>query len=402
MTVIIDNSNERIAQKIKKKGSGMFISGFQILLPIYCLVILSSAAQTENREIGAFPQPVDTTGTEFVYKNKLLIFPLVALSTETNWVFGIANAYVFKTSRKDPTLRTSTMPSGFLYTLNNQILIALGANIFLPKEKYIIRFENSFSKFPDKFWGIGNNTPEKARESYTFTQFYINPQLSRKIKYNFFGGVGLEYQDVFNIRYDSLGNFEKQKVLGIYKRSDYQVFGYSLLLTHDSRNHAYTPDRGSLMRIKFANFNRQAGSDFDFHGLEVDFRKFIGFKTRQVLAIQALGILTFGDVPYRNLAVLGGNSMMRGYYSGRYRDKKFVGSQVEYRFPLYKRLSAVTFMSVGQVAGQMDEINFSRFKLGGGVGVRFAVLSKEKLKLRFDVVHGNETLNYYIVLAESF
>jgi hypothetical protein len=115
------------------------------------------------------------------YKNKLLVFPLVASSPETSWVFGVANAFIFKTAKSDSVLRVSTIPSGILYTLNNQILIALGANIFLPKERYIIRFENSFSKFPDKFWGLGNNTDDKTSESYTFTQFYINPQLYRKV-----------------------------------------------------------------------------------------------------------------------------------------------------------------------------------------------------------------------------
>ncbi len=373
-----------------------------ILIVLCHLSTLTLIAQVQNRETGSFPQSGDSTNMEIVYKNKLLIFPLISLSTETNWVFGLANAYIFKTSKKDPTLRISTIPSGFLYTLNDQILIAIGANIFLPKEKYILRFENSFSKFPDKFWGIGNNSSESAKESYTFTQFYINPQLSRKIKKNFFGGLGVEYQDVFNIGYDSLGNFEKQKVTGIYQRSDYHVVGYSFLFTHDSRNHTYTPNNGSLFRVKFSNFNQNIGSDFNFHGLEADFRKFIDLKSRQVLAIQGLGIFTFGDVAYRNLAVLGGNSMMRGYYAGRYRDKKFIGGQVEYRFPLHKRLSGATFASAGQVADQIQEINFSGFKLAAGLGVRFAVLPKENLNLRFDVARGNEALNYYIVLAESF
>ena len=373
-----------------------------ILFVFYYGSTIAVWAQVQNRETGSFPQSGDSTNMEIVYKNKLLIFPLIALSTETNWVFGLANAYIFKTFKKDPTLRTSTIPSGFLYTLNNQILVAIGANIFLPKEKYIIRFENSFSKFPDKFWGIGNNALESDKESYTFTQFYINPQLSRKIKKNIFGGLGVEYQNVFNIEYDTLGNFEKQKVAGIYQRSDYHVVGYSLLFTHDSRNHTYTPNNGSLFRIKFSNFNQSIGSDFNFHGLEADFRKFINLKAKQVLAIQGLGIFTFGDVAYRNLAVLGGNSMMRGYYAGRYRDKKFIGSQVEYRFPLYRRLSGATFASAGQVADQVNEISFSGFKLAGGLGIRFAVLPKENLNLRFDIAHGNEALNYYVVLAESF
>ncbi|NOT73341.1 MAG: BamA/TamA family outer membrane protein [Cyclobacteriaceae bacterium] len=375
-----------------------------ICLPIFTILFSQSlTAQNKNREIGTFPTSIDTTKTdEVVYKNKLLVFPLVALSTETNWVFGVANAYIFKTSKKDPTLRTSTMPSGFLYTLNKQILIAIGANIFLPKEKYIIRFENSFSKFPDKFWGIGNNTPESAKESYTFTQFYINPQLNRKVTRNFFLGVGMDYQDVFDIQYDSLGNFARQEVVGIYKRENYHVLGYAFLLTHDSRNHTYTPNKGSLLRIKLSNFNQHVGSDYNFQGIDIDFRKFIDLKRKRVLAVQGFGVFTFGDVPYRNLAVLGGNSIMRGYYGGRYRDKKFVGTQVEYRFPVYKRFSAVTFGSMGQVASEIPEINFSQFKYAVGAGIRFSVLPRENLNLRFDLAHGDNSLNYYIVLAESF
>src|SRR5436190_3581464 len=380
----------------------MLIRFFLTLTSLTIYLHTHSLAQTKHTEIGAFPA-TDTTGAaQVTYKNKLLIFPLVALSTETSWVFGFANAYIFKTSKKDPNLRTSTMPSGFLYTLNDQILIAIGANIFLPKEKYIVRFENSFSKFPDKFWGIGNYTPASAVENYTFTQFYLNPQISRKVWGDYFAGVGLEYQDVFRIKYDSGGNFEKQEVVGIYNRKSYHVFGYSLLLTHDSRNHAYQPDKGALFRVKFANFNHQVWSDYDFHTVEVDFRRFISVGSNQVLAFQGYSILTFGDVPYRNLAVLGGNSMMRGYYSGRYRDKTFIGAQAEYRFPIHKRFSGVCFVSGGQVSDVLGDMSFSGFKPAGGLGLRFAVLPKEKLNLRFDVAAGNELVNYYIVLAESF
>ena len=376
------------------------------LVAVICLLTFSGHAQNKNREIGAFPQTMDSTQTtnqapNLVFKNKLLIFPLTALSTETNWVFGVANVFLFKTSKKDSTLRISTIPSGFLYTLNKQMLIALGANIYLPKERYIIRFENTFSKFPDKFWGIGNDTPEDAKESYTFTQFYINPQLHRKIKNNFFLGAGWDYQDVFDIAYDSAGNFEKQEVVGIYNRTDYHVSGYSLFAMHDSRNHTYMPNRGSLLRIKFSNFDESVGSNYNFQGLEIDFRKYIRLSRRQTLAMQYLSTFTFGDVPYRNLAVLGGNAIMRGYYAGRYRDKKFLGAQVEYRFPIYWRFGGVTFASAGQVADMTSDLGFNRFHYAGGAGLRFAVLPSEKLNLRFDVAYGNN-LNYYIVLAEAF
>lgn len=337
------------------------------------------------------------------YKNKLLIFPLTARSTETSWVFGVANAFIFKTNKKDTALRVSTIPSGFLYTLNDQILIALGANIFLPKERYIIRFENSFSKFPDKFWGIGNKTDGKEPESYTFTQFYINPQLYRKVKGNLFLGGGVDFQRVFNLEYTPNGYFDQDKVLGASDRGEYNVFGYSLFINYDSRNHAYQPDHGALFRVKFSDFNKGFVSDYDFRVLEIDFRKFIRVSRKRILAIQSFNTFNFGNVPYRNLAILGGNNMMRGYYAGRYRDKMFMGAQVEYRFPIKGRFAGVAFGSVGQVASDFGNFNLERIKPAVGIGTRFGVLRQEKLNLRVDVAAGNGgEINYYIVLAESF
>lgn len=365
----------------------------------------SGFAQHKRREIGAFPEidsmEVKVDSSEVIYKNKLLIFPLAALSTETSWVFGFANAFVFKTSKKDKKLRTSTMPSGILYTLNKQILIGLGANIFLPKEKYVIRFENSFSKFPDKFWGIGNDTPESGKESYTFTQFFINPQLHRKIKNNFFVGAGWDFQSVYDISYEANGNFAKQQVAGIYNRESYRVSGYSVFLMNDSRNHAYQPDKGYLLRIKFSNFNQNVGSNYNFQVVEADYRKFFNLKNGRTWGFQGLATFTFGNVPYRSLAVLGGNLMMRGYYAGRYRDKKFIGTQAEYRFPIYKRIGGVGFGGIGQVAEELNDLSIDKFKIAVGAGLRVSVLPKEKLNLRFDVAYGN-MINYYVVLAESF
>jgi hypothetical protein len=337
------------------------------------------------------------------YKNKFLIFPLTALSTETSWVFGVANAYIFKTAKKDSALRVSTIPSGLLYTLNNQILIALGANIFLPKERYIIRFENSFSKFPDKFWGLGNDTDSRISESYTFTQFYVNPQIYRKVVGDLFLGTGIDYQRVFDIEYNAGGYFDQDKVLGVSDRSSYSVFGYSFFINHDSRNHAYQPDRGDLFRVKFSNFSQGVGSDYDFQTVEIDFRKYIKITKHSVLAIQSLNTFNFGDVPYRNLAILGGNNMMRGYYAGRFRDLKFAGVQAEYRFPIKGRIAGVGFAGVGEVGKELSDFELKKLKPSLGAGVRVAILRHDKLNLRFDVAGGSGgSLNYYIVLAESF
>lgn len=371
-----------------------------ILLSVLSSPGLGQVKEEEKRaELSPLPIVIDTG--KVVYKNKILAFPLIALSTETSWVFGAGGAYIFKTSKKDSTLRTSTMPLLLLYTLKDQILAGIGANIFLPKEKYIIRFENTYSRFPDKFWGIGNDTPASAEESYTFNQFFINPAISRKIRRNLFAGVGIEYQHVFNIKYDSGGNFEQDKVIGIYNETEYDVFGLSALVTYDSRNHAYTPNKGSLFRVRYSNFNESRISDYNFQSLDIDFRKFIELKPRNILAVQYYSLMTFGDVPYRNLAMLGGSMMMRGYYQGRYRDKMIMSAQAEYRFPVVWRFGAVAFASAGQVADNLSQFNFSRMRYAAGAGVRFSVLPSENFNLRVDAAYGDKW-NVYVLLTESF
>lgn len=373
----------------------------RLLIACFITTTASVYAQEEEKSAEISPLPMSIDSTKVTYKNKILAFPLIALSTETSWVFGAGGAYIFKTSKKDLNLRTSTMPLLLLYTLKDQILAGIGANIFLPKEKYIIRFENTYSRFPDKFWGIGNNTPASAEESYTFNQFFINPAISRKVQRNLFAGLGIEYQHVFNIKYDSGGNFEEDKVIGIYNETEYSVFGLSALITYDSRNHAYTPNKGSLFRVRYSTFNQTRASDYNFQSLDIDFRKFIQLAPRHILAVQYYGLMTFGDVPYRNLAQLGGSMMMRGYYQGRYRDKMIMSAQAEYRFPVVWRFGAVAFASAGQVADNMSQFNFPRMHYAAGAGVRFSVLPSENFNLRVDAAYGDRW-NVYVLLTESF
>ncbi|MFM8911716.1 MAG: BamA/TamA family outer membrane protein, partial [Flammeovirgaceae bacterium] len=205
------------------------------------------------------------------------------------------------------------------------------------------------------------------------------------------------------LEYTPNGYFDQDKVLGASDRGEYNVFGYSLFINYDSRNHAYQPDRGALFRVKFSDFNKGLVSDYDFRVLEIDFRKFIKVTRKSIFAIQSFNTFNFGNVPYRNLAILGGNNMMRGYFAGRYRDKKAITAQVEYRFPIKGRFAGVAFASAGEVASDFDDFAWERIKPAVGTGLRFAVLRPEKLNLRLDVAAGSSgEVNYYIVLAESF
>ncbi|MES2732275.1 MAG: BamA/TamA family outer membrane protein [Bacteroidota bacterium] len=334
-------------------------------------------------------------------RNRLLIFPITSRTPETSWAFGFAGAYIFHAhSRTDTVTRTSTIPFGGLYTLNKQIVFGLGANIFFPGEKYVIRMENSFSSFPDKFWGIGNQTAESNLEKYEFKQFYINPILLRKIYRKFFLGLSYEYQKVYDFSYEAGGRFDVDNVPG---RSGSAVSGLGLVLSRDSRNNAYSPTKGSLLQFTYTVFNSRLGSQFNYQTYELDVRKFFKTSPKHVLGIQTIGTFTNGNVPFRSLAVIGSASIMRGYYSGRFRDKNLLATQVEYRVPIWWRLGVVGFAGIGQVSEKIEDMNLRNFKYSVGAGIRLALLQQERFNLRLDYGFGNNNAQaFYVVVSEAF
>jgi hypothetical protein len=343
-------------------------------------------------------------------RNKLLVFPLAAYSAETAFGIGFATAYIFKTKKSDTLIRTSTIPTGLIYTTRNQIIIGIGGNIFFPNEKYVLRFENTASKFPDRFWGIGNNSKQEAEEVYSYSQFLINPQLLRRVYKRLFVGGVVELQKIFDVEYVSKGVFENSP---IYGKSGGLSMGLGAVISYDTRNHSYAPNKGSVVQISVLDFNHLWGSDFQHSILRFDVRKYFKTAPHQVLAFQLTGTFTDGQTHFRNLGILGSSTMMRGYYAGRYKDNHALALQAEYRFPVWGRFGGVTFASAGRVSDRVQNFSFDKLKYALGAGLRFALIKNEKLNLRLDYGLGfnddnnqntfklNST-NLYVLISEAF
>jgi outer membrane protein assembly factor BamA len=278
--------------------------------------------------------------------------------------------------------------------------VAINGNIFFPREKYVWKFEVNFSDFIDKFWGIGNGTQKNQEEGYSFVQIFLSTQVDKKILGGAFAGLGWDYQHVITTSYTKNGWFDKDNVIG---KDPYQISGPTFYFTYDTRNHSYIPNRGNYFKLKYGGFFPFTGSDYRFDQVEIDYRTFYKIYKKWVIAAQVYQYYTFGDTPFRSLAQMGGGYTMRGYYAGRFRDKLFITSQAELRYPIYWRFSGTIFAGVGEVARKFEDFRFEKIKHSIGAGLRFNLLPKDNLNLRFDVAMGNYgNINFYVLLAESF
>ncbi len=335
-----------------------------------------------------------------IKRKNLLILPVIAKSIETGWSFGTVGALTFRISPKDTVSRTSNAEVLVLYSTKKQLVTAFNGTQYFHKEKFILTEQISFSSFPDKFWGLGKHSPDNAEEAYKFNQFYIYAHLLRKVAPHFFIGALFETQRVWNITYLSGGLFDQQQVLG---REGYQVAGFGTSFTYDKRNNAFSPDNGLFCQLFINHFDKFWGSKFNYSNVVIDLRKYIPVSKRQVLAFQLYSFNNTGEVPIRSLASFGGANRMRGYYEGRYRALDQLVFQTEYRFPVYKRVSAVAFGGTGNVGNSFRDYSLSELKVSYGAGLRIALNKKERLNLRIDYGIGQgKNSGLYLQLGEAF
>lgn len=324
-------------------------------------------------------------------------------SPETTLAFGGAGNYYFKLGH-DSTTRTSYVQALGLYTLRNQAVFGLESVVFFHNERYLLKTKGSASYFPDRFWGIGNNSQDDY-EGYTIGQFYLSPQLLRKTYKKLFLGPALEMQNVFSFEYghglpQGTSIFDKESVTG---RNGSFTLGLGAVALWDGRNTAFSPSRGFYFSYSVIDFSSVFGSRYNYTSQVVDIRKYFPIMRNQVLAFQVIFNSNTGTVPVRSMVSIGNNTIMRGYYDGRFTDSNLFAAQVEHRIHLINRIGMVVFAATGRVGNSLDDLfDFSGLKPAVGTGLRYAIDKKEKLNFRFDLGFGERSNGFYFYITEAF
>lgn len=341
-------------------------------------------------------------GQQSTAKQKhILALPVFSKAKETGIAYGFAGLSTFSTCKKDTLTKTSQVYAATIYTTQKQLFVGILGKIYLPQNKYMIDHEISFRSYPEKFWGIGNKSPDSVLDIYKYQQYYLFVHIMKQVRKNFYLGMRAQLQDIAKISYTQGGTFDNQIIVG---RTPYKTVGIGGSITYDSRNDVFASTSGMFVQAQYIQFAKVIASDYQFNTVTLDFRKYTTVFKNKVLAFQGYYSGSFGqNVPIRSLALFGGSNSIRGYYRGRYRGNQAYYFQTEYRVPVYKRLGAVAFCGVGDVANDFRNYDLNYLKYSFGTGLRFAVNKSERLNIRLDVAfarYGNKGL--YLDIGESF
>lgn len=364
---------------------------------------LPAAAQRQNpsffrRYVGHLIN--DTTALS---KPNFLIYPTVGYAPETSWEFGVSGVFVFYANR-DTTNRLSEVNAFTFVTLERQYGLWLDHALYSQDNKWFSLGRMRVQSFPLLYHGIGNNSPEEHLAQVNANLFQVKERVLRKVHGSIFSGIEIDYQHLNSVEFIPNDNAIVEHPHGSEGSAN---LGLGAGILFDNRHNILNVRRGFFSELAVLNYHHAWGSDHSFTTILSDTRLYRPMNKRDVLAMQLLGQFTIGQAPFNQLAMLGGESIMRGYYLGRYRDNNQLAVQAEYRFlPLpwgfTNRWGAAVFSGVGSVFNEFSHLKPENFVWSGGAGIRFLLFPKKDVYTRFDVAFTREGTGFYFFIGEAF
>ncbi|MCO4762309.1 MAG: BamA/TamA family outer membrane protein [Myxococcales bacterium] len=329
----------------------------------------------------------------------LLIYPTVGYAPETKWEFGFSSVYVYFASN-DPTNRLSELSAFTFVTQQSQYGLQLEHTLYSDHNEWFFYGKVYLQSFPLKFYGIGPSADKHEKALVEGNFALVRERVLRKLKGSLYLGLALDIQRMSSVEYEKQPGYEDMELpLGYGGSSN---FGLGLGLVYDTCHNAMNVRDGVLAEVGFLSYPSWV-SDFAMTTLYADGRYFFPTTSSQVLAFHVTGDFTFGQVPFNQLAQIGGSRIMRGFYTGRFRDRNAIAAQVEYRWlPVAWRIGGAAFASVGSVA---PDLGFNRLLWSVGGGPRILLFPQKDIYVRIDVAYTPFTFEKfasYIYIGEAF
>lgn len=331
---------------------------------------------------------------------KVLPVPIFSYSTEQGNTLGLAKFNLFDLSKKDTISKPSKLSGIVTFSSKGRINASVSTELVFKENKYIFLSYVNYRKQPEYIFGIGNDVKREDMEEVQFERFRFATTGLVRVEESLYIGIPLDIATYFNVQPDSNSFLIKNNVAGL---NGGFTFGIGLAGALDSRENRYNPSQGAYVIGTLVFHPSFLGSAYEFTKFELDARKYFNPWLKHVIAVQATTTSSTGDVPFYELALMGGDRQMRGYYQGAYRDKVLLDGQVEYRAPIWNIFGLTAWIGTGRVATSYSDLSLDGFKLSYGVGLRIKVDSKHNTNLRLDFGFGqNGIKGTYISFAEAF
>ncbi len=330
---------------------------------------------------------------------KLIGIPVVFSTPETGFGFG-GGGQLFLTGELNRFgIRQSNILFTGIYTANSQIIIQALPQIYFERGDYYLDGSYEFRIYPNKFWGLGNDTPDSNEEDYDMTSHKARVDFLKRLPPSLNFGLRFHYENHAITEVEEGGILDSGEVPG---SEGAIIVGLGAIFNLDTRDQVEDPHGGYFVNFTAQFSSENFGATYGFNRFITDLRAYRPLGERSLIAARIYVENNFGDVPFQARAQFGGGNIARGYFAGRFIDNQMYVLTAEYRWRFLPRFSLAAFALMGEVSDINQEF-FQDPKLSVGGGIRFKILKQQNTLVRLDIGIGEDGNNgFYFGVNQAF
>lgn len=352
------------------------------------IVCVAATVMFTSGITGSRAEEDDTGGPSF------MVLPIAFYTSDTGFGGGCAGLKSYYPERE----RTSNIQTMFIYTAKKQVSSAVKVDHYMKNGTDRILFGASYQKYPSDYFGIGNNTDNDDPGTYTPESFESKLGYERRM-------IGsLRVKANMSIRNQALVDENPRGALflsGAPWPEGRLDIGAGFAVMWDSRDNLFATTTGTLAQLEYLGSLYQ-NEGRAYNTITLDVRHFFN----PISGIVSASMFTLkdarGDVPFYELAMLGGQDRLRGYEYDRFRDRSHVLVQQDIRFHIWGPLGGAVFGAAGRVAESVDGLASGTYHTAFGGGLRYFFNREEKMALRGDYAIGRDSQGIYLTFSEAF
>lgn len=347
----------------------------------------------------AGPAAVARAGEEQRESWGIGLHPVIGYGPETSLVLGAVSVLYFNPRPEDERQRLDALELSVNASAKGQYSLKLQLDKHLRGNDYDVKTAIGFLRFPTSFYGIGADAPASNEEQYTPASVPFSVAFLFNVRDVFY--VGPVYDAQYNVmeKTEPGGLLASKRILG---SETLYSSGLGVTATYDSTNRGLYKREGTLLEARTVFYSPAFLGASSFRTAGINYRRYLPLFSRSVLGLQLRYTSTFGDVPFYYLPSLGESRIVRGYSEGRYIAHHSIAAQAEFRTPLFWRFGGAVFAAAGDVAERPRDLG-TKVRGAAGLGLRFALNTKQTINLRFDLACNTDgDCAKYVKILEAF
>lgn len=301
-------------------------------------------------------------------------------SATTGLGLGLLGTATYSADHTDPTLPRSNASVYSNMTTAGFFMVGLRGNHIFPHESFQLDYKVNLSTFSTSYWGMGYANADNDDNETDYRRNRINAMARFMVKLapNTYIGPFVNYRV-------TQASDVNEDFSYLWQGQDKTIHTYTagLSFTYDSRDFMLNASKGVFMQIDQTFTPRCFGNGkYNFSTTEATFATYGKLWKGAILAGELHGQFNYGHIPWSQLATVGSNDRMRGYYEERYNDKNVIEGQVELRQHIKGRNGVVAWVALANAFPDFKNIAWRYTLPNAGVGYRWEF--KKRINIRVD------------------